>query len=170
MNIDIFDNAGANAGFGTLVFGAMATVAIVAGLKFRWLRKWKTLVLVAFFVLLVTVNSGGILGEIAGALRLGMNTGGEAAVKGVAGAVTAPNPPKTAVAPLSAGGAAIGLCGLTWYGIKLFAAKGKAKDLKEMYMGLAVGICYGTSLGFMGWFVAGSVLAANNVGLYVFGG
>lgn len=168
--MDIFDNAGANAGFGTLVFGAMATVAIVAGFKYRWLKDKKTVVLVAFFMLLVTVNSGGILGEIAGALRLGMNVGGEQAVRGVAGAVTTPNPPSTRVAPLSAGGAAIGLCGLTWYGIKIFAAKGKAKDLKEMYMGTAAGVCYGTSLGFMGWFVAGSVLAANNLGLYVFGG
>lgn len=168
--MDIFNNAGANAGFGALVFGAMATVAIVAGLKYRWLRDKKTLILVAFFVLLVTVNSGGILGEIAGALRLGMNVSGEVAVQGVAGAVTAPNPPTTAVTPLSAGGAAIGLCGLTWYGVKLFAAKGKAKDLKEMYFGTAVGVCYGTSLGFMGWFVGATVLIGNNVGLYVFGG
>ncbi|MFE7808519.1 hypothetical protein ACFU51_28380 [Streptomyces sp. NPDC057430] len=168
--MDIFDNAGANAGFGALVFGAMATVAIVAGLKYRWLRDRKTLFLVAFFVLLVTVNSGGLFGEVAGALRGGMNIAGEKAVDGIAGAAVAPNPPRSTVTPLSAGGAAIGLCGLTWYAIKLFAAKGKARDIKEMSMGAAVGICYGTSLGFMGWIVGATVIVGNNVGLYVFGG
>ncbi|MFI1259058.1 hypothetical protein ACH4U6_35620 [Streptomyces netropsis] len=168
--MDIFDNSPANASFGALIFGAIGTVVIVAGFKYKLLREKKTLVLVAFFVLLVTVNSGGILGEIAGALRGLMNVGGEKAVQGAAGAVTTPNPPHTQVTKVSAGGAGIGLCGIAWYAVKLYAAKGRARDIKEMCLGAGVAICYGTSLGFMGWIVGATVLTGNNVGLYVFGG
>ncbi|MFF4286005.1 hypothetical protein ACFY0R_11855 [Streptomyces sp. NPDC001633] len=168
--MNIFDNPGANAGFGTLAFAAIGTVVIVAGFKFRWLRAKSTVILVGLFVLLVTVNSGGILGEIAGALRHGMNAGGAAAVHGVSGAAVTPHVPRTAITPVSAGGALVGLCGIAWYGVKLFAAKDRAKDRKEMIIGLGVGVCYGTGLGFTGYFVAGAVLAANNVGLWAFGG
>ncbi|MFI9353134.1 hypothetical protein [Streptomyces lydicus] len=168
--MNIFDNAGANAGFGCLAFAAIGTVVIVAGFKFKWLRAKSTVLLVGLFVLLITVNSGGILGEIAGALRLGLNAGGEAAVRGVSGTTVTPDAPRTAITPVSAGGAVIGLCGVAWYGVKLFAAKGRAKDLKEMIVGLGVGVCYGTGLGFTGYFVAGAVLAANNIGLWVVGG
>ncbi|GAB7036025.1 hypothetical protein AB0G35_24105 [Streptomyces sp. NPDC021749] len=168
--MNLFDNPGANAGFGTLACAAIGTVVIVAGFKFKWLRAKWTVILVGVFMLLVTVNSGGIAGEIAGALRHVLNFGGEAAVKGVSGAKSTPNPPHTTITPVSAGGAVIGLCGIAWYVVKLFAAKGKAKDLKEMIVGAGVGICYGTGLGFTGFFVAGAVLAANNVGLWLVGG
>ncbi len=122
--MNIFNNPGANAGFGCLAFAAIGTVVIVAGFKFKWLRAKATVILVALFVLLVTVNSGGVLGEIAGALRLGLNAGGEAAVHGVSGTAVTPHAPHTTITPVSAGGAVVGLCGLAWYGVKLFAAKG----------------------------------------------
>ncbi|WP_405844561.1 hypothetical protein [Streptomyces sp. NBC_01518] len=166
----MFDNSPANAGFGALVFGAVATVAIIAGFKYRLLRNKKTLILVGFFMLLITVNSGGFLGEIAGALRHGMNVAGQQAVDKTAGAAVTANPPRTAVTPVSAGGAAIGLTGITWYVIKLIAARGKPKDWKEMVGGTLVAVCYGTSLGFMGWIVSATTLTGNNIGLYVFGG
>ncbi len=63
--MNIFDNTTANASFGALLFGAMATVAVVAGFKYKILKNKKTFALVFFFMLLVTVNSTGILGEIA---------------------------------------------------------------------------------------------------------
>ncbi|WP_330351905.1 hypothetical protein [Streptomyces sp. NBC_00582] len=168
--IDLFNNSTANASFGALLFGAMATTAVVAGFKYKVLRKWKTFVLVFFFVLLVTVNSGGLFGEIAGALRQVMNVAGETAVEKAAGATANANPPRSAVTPVSAGGAAIGLCGLVWYGVRLYAAKGKPADWKEMAGGAVVAICYGTSLGFMGVIVSATTLTGNNVGLWIFGG
>ncbi|WP_424217729.1 hypothetical protein ACN20G_36840 (plasmid) [Streptomyces sp. BI20] len=168
--MNIFDNDVANAGFGALVFGAMATVALIAGLKFKLLKSWKTTLLVAVFVLLVTVNSGGLLGELAGVLRLGMNSGGEAAVDTLSGAKLAPNPLRTPVEPASAGGAAIGLCGLTWYGVKAYAAKGKLKEAKEMILGAVLGVCYGTTLGFMGMVVGVMIPVANNIGYWAFSG
>ncbi|MGG7572511.1 hypothetical protein [Streptomyces sirii] len=106
--MNIFDNAGANAGFGCLAFAAIGTVVIVAGFKFKWLRAKSTVLLVGLFVLLITVNSGGILGEIAGALRLGLNAGGEAAVRGCPERRSPhtlpgpPSPPSRQVAPSSA--------------------------------------------------------------------
>lgn len=166
----MFDSSPANAGFGALVFGAVATVAITAGFKYKLLRNKKTVFLVGFFMLLITVNSGGFLGEIAGALRHGMNVAGQQAVDKTAGATVTANPPRTAVTPVSAGGAAIGLTGITWYVIKLIAARGKPKDWKEMVGGTLVAVCYGTSLGFMGWIVSATTLTGNNIGLYVFGG
>ncbi|MCX5561101.1 hypothetical protein [Streptomyces sp. NBC_00038] len=168
--MNIFDNTTANASFGALLFGAMATVAVVAGFKYKILKNKKTFALVFFFMLLVTVNSTGILGEIAGALRHGMNVAGERAAEGVAGAKATPNPPRSTVTPVSAGGAGIGLCGLTWYVIKLFAARGKPKDWKEMAGGSLVAVCYGTTLGFMGVVVGAATLTGNNVGLWIFGG
>ncbi|WP_405740448.1 hypothetical protein OG422_05775 [Streptomyces sp. NBC_01525] len=168
--MDLFDNPAANASFGSLACAAIGTVVIVAGFKYKWLKAKSTVLLVAVFILLVTVNSGGLLGEIAGAIRHVLNAGGEAAVQGVSGTKVTPNAPHTTVSPVSAGGAVVGLCGIAWYGVKLFAAKGKAKDLKEMCVGLGVGVCYGTGLGFTGYFVAASVLAANNVGLWLVGG
>ncbi|MFB7475588.1 hypothetical protein [Kitasatospora sp. NPDC056184] len=168
--MNLFNNATANAGFGALLFGAMATVAIVAGFKYKILRNKKTLILVFVFMLLVTINSGGLLGEIAGALRHGMNAAGSVAADGLAGAKTTPNPPTTTVTPVSAGGAAIGLCGLTWFVIKLIATRGKPKDWKEMAGGTIAAVCYGTSLGFMGVIVGAATITGNNIGLYVFGG
>ncbi len=99
-----------------------------------------------------------------------MNVAGERAAEGVAGAKATPNPPRSTVTPVSAGGAGIGLCGLTWYAIKLFAARGKPKDWKEMAGGSLVAVCYGTTLGFMGVIVGAATLTGNNVGLWIFGG
>jgi len=168
--MNLFDNTTANAGFGAVLFGAMATVAVFAGFKYKVLRKRKTFFLMFFFMLLVTVNSGGIFGEIAGALRRGMNYAGEQAVQKAAGAKVAANPPRTPVTPASAGGASVGLLGLIWYGVKLYATRGKAKDRMEMAAGSFVAICYGTSLGFMGVIVSVTTLTGNNIGLYLFGG
>ncbi|KJS53223.1 hypothetical protein VM98_26635 [Streptomyces rubellomurinus subsp. indigoferus] len=168
--MNIFNNSTANASFGALLFGAIATVAIIAGFKYRVLKNKKTFILIFFFMLLVTVNSAGILGDIAGALRHGMNAAGTAVASNVAGAQTAPNPPHSTVTPVSAGGAAIGLCGLTWYIVKLIAARGKPKDWKEMAGGSLVAVCYGTTLGFMGVIVGITTITGNNIGLYVFGG
>ena len=168
--MDLFDNSTANAGFGALLFGSMATVAVIAGFKYRVLKNRWTFGLVFFFMLLVTVNSSGVLGEIAGALREGMNTAGERAADGVAGGQATPDPPESEVTPVSAGGAGIGLCGLTWFVVKIFASRGKPTDWKEMVGGTVVAICYGTTLGFMGVIVGATTLTGNNVGLWVFGG
>ena len=168
--MNLFHNSTANAGFGALLFGAIATVAIFAGFKYKILRNKKTFILIFFFMLLVTINSAGLLGDVAGALRHGMNAAGTAVAGNVAGAKTTPNPPRSTVTPVTAGGAAIGLCGLTWYLVKLFAARGKPKDWKEMVGGTAVAICYGTTLGFMGVIVGITTITGNNIGLYVFGG
>ncbi|WP_031072074.1 hypothetical protein [Streptomyces sp. NRRL WC-3742] len=168
--MNLFHNTTANAGFGALLFGAIATVAIVAGFKYKLLRQKKTFILVFFFMLLVTVNSAGILGDIAGALRHGMNVAGDAVASNVAGAKATPNPPHSTVTPVSAGGAAIGLCGLTWYIVKLIAARGRSKDWKEMAGGTLIAVCYGTTLGFMGVIVGITTVTGNNIGLYVFGG
>lgn len=169
--MDLFDNAGANAGFGALAFGTLATVAIIAGFKFRWLRFKTHLAVVFISVLLVTVNSSGILGEIAGALREVLNNSGERVITETTGTEVTSDPPRTEVTSVSAGGALLGLCGITWYTVKIFAAKGrKLRELPEIIMGTGAGICYGTSLGFMGSVVGATVLTANNVGLYLFGG
>ncbi|MFZ3491656.1 hypothetical protein ACODT5_00185 [Streptomyces sp. 5.8] len=170
LSIDLFNNSTANAGFGALLFGAMATTAVVAGFKYKVLKKWKTFLLVFIFVLLVTVNSGGVLGEAAGAARQVMNVAGATAAEGVAGATVNVNPPRSAVTPVSAGGAGIGLCGLVWYGIRLYAAKGKPRDWKEMALATVAAVCYGTTLGFMGVIVSATTLTGNNVGLWIFGG
>ncbi|MFC8949734.1 MULTISPECIES: hypothetical protein [Streptomyces] len=170
LAIDIFDNQSANAGFGALLFGAMATTAVIAGFKKKLLRKKKTFVLVFFFVLLVTVNSRGLFGEGAGALRAAMNHLGQAAAEEGAGAKVNTHAPRTAVTPVSAGGAAIGLCGITYYLVVLYAAKWKPADWKEMAGGAVVAICYGTSLGFMGVIVSTTTLTGNNIGLWIFGG
>lgn len=91
--MNLFDNTGANAGFGALAFGVLGTVAVVAGFKFKWLKSKKTLALVFVSVLLVTVNSAGIIGEIAGALRHIFNVGGEKAVTTATGAKLAAGAP-----------------------------------------------------------------------------
>ncbi|KPC68376.1 hypothetical protein ADL27_56900 [Streptomyces sp. NRRL F-6602] len=160
----------ANAGFGTLAFAAVGTVVMVAGFKYRWLRDKKTVALVAVGVLLVTINSAGLLGEVAGAIRGGLNSVGEAAVTQVTGTSKATGAPSTTVARVSAGGAVVGLCIIAWFVVKLVAAKGKARDMREMVVGAVCGICYGTGLGFTGYFVAPTVLTANNVGLWLIGG
>ncbi|MCX4682327.1 hypothetical protein OG413_44910 [Streptomyces sp. NBC_01433] len=170
LAIDIFDNQPANAGFGALLFGAMALTAVFAGFKKKVLRKKKTFVLVFFFVLLVTVNSRGLFGEAAGALRAGMNFLGQTAAEEGAGATVNARPPRTAVTPVSAGGAAIGLCGITYYLVTLYAANWKPVDWKEMLGGSLIAISFGTSLGFMGMVVSATTLTGNNLGLWAFGG
>lgn len=52
----------------------------------------------------------------------------------------------------------------------MYATKGKIRELPEMIMGTGSAICYGTSLGFMGYIVNAVVLTGNNVGLWAFGG
>ncbi|ATM24768.1 hypothetical protein C9F11_42910 (plasmid) [Streptomyces sp. YIM 121038] len=168
--MDLFDSTTANASFGALLFGAMATSAVIAGFKYKVLRKKKTFILVFFSVLLVTVNSAGFLGEIAGALRNAMNTAGESAVEQTAGATPRTDPPRSEITPVSAGGAAIGLCGVVWYCVRLYAADWKPADWKEMVGGTVVAICYGTTLGFMGVIVSATTLTGNNLGLWLFGG
>ncbi|MEU9485911.1 hypothetical protein AB0D83_19985 [Streptomyces decoyicus] len=168
--MNLFDNAGANAGFGALAFGVLGTVAVIAGVKYKWLKSKKTLAIVFVSVLLVTVNSAGILGEIAGAFRHVANVGGEKAVTTATGAKLAAGAHHTEVTPVSAGGALIGLCGLVWYGVKLYATKGKLRELPEMIMATVSALCYGTSLGFMGYIVQATVLTGNNIGLLAFGG
>jgi len=168
--MNLFDTSGANAGFGALAFGVLGTVAVIAGFKYRWLRSKKTVIIVFASMLLVTVNSAGLLGSIAGALREVMNTGGEKVVTGATGSKITPNPSQHHVTAVSAGGALLGLCGLTWYGVKLYAAKGKIRELPEMIMGTGAAICYGTSLGFMGAVVGATTITANNIGLQIFGG
>jgi hypothetical protein len=170
--VNIFANGTANAGFGALVFGVVATTVVVAGFKYRLLKNRKTLLWVAFAMLLVTINSRGIFGELAGAARHIMNAAGEGAVRGGTGARTTPNPPRSTVNPVSAGGAALGLAILAWYVMKAYAAPNKWKpdDWREMAFGTVIAVCYGTSLGFMGIIASMSVLTGNNIGLWIFGG
>ncbi|MEU3602246.1 hypothetical protein ABZ714_26540 [Streptomyces sp. NPDC006798] len=168
--MDLFDNDAANGTFGTLAFGVLTIVLIVAGFKYKVLRKKKTVALVAIGILAVTVNSAGLLGEIAGALRGGMNTAGEKAAADLAGAQVAANPPTTQVTPITAGGALFGLAILVWYGVKIYAAKGKPKDWKEMAGGALVGVCAGTGVGFLGLAVGAAVIVSNNVGFWLVGG
>ncbi|QKW55043.1 hypothetical protein [Streptomyces buecherae] len=168
--MNLFDTHGANATFGALAFGVLATVLVVAGFKYRWLRSKKTLVIVFVSTLLVTVNSAGLLGEIAGAAREIMNAGGEKVVTDATGTKVAPNPPRHKVEPVSAGGALLGLCGWAWYGMKLYATKGRVRELPEIIMGAGSAVCYGTSLGFMGAVVGATVVTGNNIGLNIFGG
>ncbi|WP_331740810.1 hypothetical protein [Streptomyces sp. NBC_01006] len=168
--MNIFDNDVANGTFGTLAFGALACVFIVAGFKYKVLRRKKTVILVAIGVLAVTVNSAGLFGEIAGALRMGMNQAGEQAAQGLAGAQVAANPPTTHVTPVTAGGALFGLIVIFWYGIKIYAAKGKPRDWKEMAGGALVGISAGTGVGFLGIAVSSAVIVSNNVGFWLVGG
>ncbi|NUK15816.1 hypothetical protein [Streptomyces lunaelactis] len=166
----VFDNHVANGTFGTLAFGVLTLVVIAAGFKYKLLRRKKTIVFVALGVLAVTVNSGGLLGEVAGALRQGMNVAGEQGINGLAGAKTPTNPPTTHVTPVTAFGALLGLAILAWYGIKLYAAKGKPEDWKEMIGGVIIGVCSGTGVGFLGIALNSGVIVSNNVGFYVFGG
>jgi len=65
-------------------------------------------------------------------------------VEKAAGATANANPPRSAVTPVSAGGAAID-CRPVCTGVRLYAAKGKPADWKEMAGGAVVAICYGTS-------------------------
>lgn len=166
----VFDNHVANGTFGTLAFGVLTLVVIAAGFKYKLLRRKKTIVFVALGVLAVTVNSGGLLGEVAGALRQGMNVAGEQGINKLAGAKTPTNPPTTHVTPVTAFGALLGLAILAWYGIKLYAAKGKPEDWKEMVGGVIIGVCSGTGVGFLGIALNSGVIVSNNVGFYVFGG
>ncbi|MFJ5785501.1 hypothetical protein [Streptomyces hydrogenans] len=166
----MFDNEVANGTFGTLAFGALTVVIIVAGFKYKVLKNWKTVVIVALGILAVTVNSGGLLGELAGALRQGMNVGGQEAVDGLAGAKVAPNPPTIKVTPITAGGALFGLCIIAWYLIKTYAANWRPADWKEMVGGSLIGICSGTGIGFLGLATSSAVIVSNNVGFWLFGG
>lgn len=166
----MFDNDVANGTFGTLACGVLALVVIAAGFKYRLLREKKTVVLVALGVLAVTANSGGFLGEIAGAIRRGLNVSGEAALRAGAGAQVAPNPPTTEIPPITAGGALIGLALLGWYLIKMYAAHWRPDDWKEMVGGAVLGICAGTGVGFLGVALSSGVIVSNNLGFYLFGG
>ncbi|MCM2394388.1 hypothetical protein [Streptomyces albipurpureus] len=168
--MDLFNNDVANGTFGTLAFGVLTVVLIVAGFNYKVLKRKKTVVLVAIALLAVTVNSAGLFGEIAGALRGGMNTAGEKAASGLAGAEVADNPPTTKVTPVTAGGALVGLAILVWYGVKIYAAKGKPKDWKEMAGGALIGVCAGTGVGFLGIAVSSAVIVSNNVGFWLVGG
>ncbi|MGW1656603.1 hypothetical protein [Streptomyces atratus] len=168
--MNLFDNPVANGTFGTIAFGAITIVLIAAGFKYKVLKNKKTVILMALAVLAVTVNSAGLFGGGAGAMRVGMNIAGEQAIEGLAGAKTPTNPPTTHVTPITAFGALLGICILVWFGVKTYAAKGKPKDWKEMAGGTLIGISAGSGVGFLGIALNSAVLISNNVGFWVFGG
>ncbi|MFE7268041.1 hypothetical protein ACFU9B_39570 [Streptomyces sp. NPDC057592] len=168
--MNLFDNPVANGSFGTIAFGAIALVLIIAGFKFNVLRDKKTVFLVALAVLAVTVNSAGLLGGGAGAMRVGMNIAGEQAIEGLAGAQSPANPPTTHVTPVNAFGALLGICILVWFLVKSYAANWRPKDWREMAGGTLIGISAGSGVGFLGIALNSAVLISNNVGFWVFGG